>query len=142
MSPQRLKKQREYNATHKEMMLASKRKYAEKYKEELKVYKREWEIANKDKLKPHKAKYYLKKTYNLTPEQLEIMVQAQQGVCAICKQPERQNTRLSIDHNHQTGKIRGLLCRNCNAALGAFKDNPLYLQIAIDYLNYHDSRET
>lgn len=55
-----------------------------------------------------------------------------QTVCAICSKPSR--TRLHIDHNHKTGKYRGLLCSPCNIGLGHFKDSPSLLRKAIEYL--------
>lgn len=60
------------------------------------------------------------------------------GVCEICKRPTagrgKKNNNLSVDHNHETGKIRGLLCSNCNTGLGLFADNPDLLIQAINYL--------
>jgi len=66
----------------------------------------------------------LKQNFNLTVEQYQEMLKKQNGVCAICKQPEKskhQNGKvrqLAVDHNHKTGKVRGLLCGNCNQRLG------------------------
>lgn len=65
----------------------------------------------------------------------------QNNVCAICKKPEVQKKRksldprkLAVDHSHETGKIRGLLCHQCNVGLGAFKDSLENLNAAIEYL--------
>lgn len=81
-------------------------------------------------------KYHLKKKYGLTPEQVESMREAQGGKCAICscylEKPQ-------VDHNHTTGKVRGLLCGNCNRALGIFQDSSVLLRLAAEYLeNNHD----
>lgn len=55
--------------------------------------------------------------------------------CAICGVPEKELTRkLHTDHNHETGKIRGLLCANCNHGIGNFKDNIRLLFLAVEYL--------
>lgn len=68
---------------------------------------------------------------------------AQNGVCAICGRPERRLSRLgkvvalSIDHDHNTGKYRGLLCTGCNYGLGCFGDNPDRLRTALRYLERH-----
>jgi hypothetical protein len=65
---------------------------------------------------------------------------AQNGVCAICGQPEvglgrgGKPRRMSIDHNHATGVIRALLCHNCNFMIGSAKENPDTLRKAADYL--------
>lgn len=75
--------------------------------------------------------------YGLTEEQYQEMFKAQNGLCKICNNPEiitdkRVNgpKRLSIDHCHTTGKIRGLLCRNCNIGIGNLKHNPEFLRRA------------
>lgn len=61
-------------------------------------------------------KHWLRKAYGLTPEQYDDMLRAQGGVCAICKKPPKGN-RLHVDHCHETGRIRGLLCVSCNSKL-------------------------
>lgn len=73
--------------------------------------------------------------YGITIEQYEILLKNQNGGCAICFSPTGSNgKRLSVDHNHETGEVRGLLCDDCNTGLGKFKDNPNLLAIAINYL--------
>ena len=80
----------------------------------------------------------LKRKYGLTLESYNIMLKAQGGVCAICGEEEMVKGRtLSVDHCHKTGKVRQLLCGNCNHALGKFKDNPDLLLKAINYLERH-----
>ena len=82
----------------------------------------------------------LKHKYNMTVEDYDYLWEQQNGVCAICGQEEtmkHQNgktTRLSVDHNHKTGKVRGLLCRKCNIVIGNAKDNIDILFKAIQYL--------
>jgi hypothetical protein len=63
------------------------------------------------------------------------LVQKQNHLCAICKRDERElPKRLAVDHCHKTGKVRGLLCNDCNLAIGIMKDNPELLAAAIQYL--------
>lgn len=70
--------------------------------------------------------------FGISPEQYQEMLTQQDGGCAICHTlPEE---RLHVDHNHTTGKIRGLLCRHCNTGLGMFKDDPVRLEEALKYL--------
>jgi len=76
----------------------------------------------------------LKYTYNITPEEYEKMFIQQKGCCAICINPCEQNKHLYIDHCHVTGKIRGLLCNNCNLGIGNLKHDISILQNAIKYL--------
>lgn len=84
----------------------------------------------------------LKNNFGLTLEQYAEMLAAQDHRCAICKQPEAITRRsgvqpLSVDHCHETGKIRQLLCGHCNYGLGHFRDSPERLRAAADYLEFH-----
>ena len=69
----------------------------------------------------------------ITPEQLVDAFERQECCCAICK-VEIQLTDSAIDHNHETGEFRGVLCRQCNRALGMFKDSTVVLKSALEYL--------
>ena len=60
------------------------------------------------------------------------MFEKQEGKCAICGSKDEKH--LCVDHSHENGKIRKLLCENCNKGLGYFRDNPLVLENAINYL--------
>lgn len=82
--------------------------------------------------------YHLMKKYGLTPEQYDEMLAAQGGGCSICRRPPRDDIALHVDHDHETGAIRGLTCFRCNNALGDFNDDPVLLQRAADYLDRHD----
>lgn len=72
--------------------------------------------------------------YGLTREQFDALSETQKGLCAICSGPSRGKKRLSVDHDHETLDIRGLLCDPCNTGLGMFRDNPDLLFAAIRYL--------
>lgn len=74
------------------------------------------------------------KQYNLKPQDYEALRMVQNNLCAICERPCRREVRLSIDHDHRTGEVRGLLCQNCNAGIGMFEDNIRLLAKAIEYL--------
>ena len=77
---------------------------------------------------------YYKRNYGITLKEYEELIQEQNNVCAICGQVCSTGKKLAIDHDHTTGKVRGLLCKNCNVALGQFKDSVDVLQKAIKYL--------
>ena len=79
-------------------------------------------------------KYYLKKHYGITPAIYEALLIKQHGACAICRKKNLGTRRLAVDHNHTTGKIRGLLCAKCNSGLGLFNDSVSLLISAMDYL--------
>ncbi len=77
----------------------------------------------------------LKMAYGMTMDELNIMLTNQGGKCAICRSSEpRGRGRFHVDHDHTSGKIRGLLCHHCNVGLGNFKDDVKILQTAIEYL--------
>lgn len=75
----------------------------------------------------------LKTKYDLTPEEYQEMSERQGFVCAICGEVS-PGRNLAVDHDHVTGKVRGLLCIKCNRSLGGFKDDPVRLRRAADYL--------
>jgi len=76
------------------------------------------------------------KSYNFPPKLFDERFEQQGQVCAICKSPEAGGRgAFHADHNHDSSQPRGVLCHNCNVALGNFKDNPEILQAAIEYLN-------
>jgi hypothetical protein len=85
-------------------------------------------------------KQHLKRKFNMTEEDYLQKYLDQGGVCAICGGPPNGVTKFymgnnfSIDHDHKTGEVRGLVCQSCNHGLGCFKDSPVLLQKAIDYL--------
>lgn len=71
------------------------------------------------------------------------MLTKQRGVCAVCGciLNSSRYTKFAIDHDHRTGKVRGLLCTNCNTGLGCFKDSHIRLQAAVNYLQRHDDKD-
>ena len=99
---------------------------------------RSYWMANKEKLKDRN----LKKYHGIGVDEFNAMMDKQSGLCAICNGPERsrdpktkQTRNLAVDHCHKTGLVRGLLCTDCNTALGGFKDDTGRLKAAIDYLD-------
>ena len=87
-----------------------------------------------DELRKYKG--FVKRTYNLTFEGYEQLLEKQNYCCAICesKISSKRTSRLFVDHCHATLVVRGLLCSSCNHGLGQFKDSPKLLQRAIQYL--------
>ena len=87
---------------------------------------------------------YLKRNYGLTFEEFEAMLSDQDNCCAICKSTKplgRQKT-FNGDHHNKTGNVRGLLCSNCNTALGLVNDNIHTLKSMIQYLESHEETNT
>lgn len=80
--------------------------------------------------------YYIRYKYGLSLEAYQAMLEGQKHVCAVCMKPNTRkgDTRLMVDHCHVTGRVRGLLCHNCNAALGMADDDPDLLERLAEYL--------
>lgn len=75
------------------------------------------------------------KKYGMTPETYDALLHEQEGRCAICRAHQSEMTRrFDIDHNHETGEVRGLLCYSCNRAIGLLKDDPEIVDSASAYL--------
>lgn len=79
--------------------------------------------------------YTLKNAYNITLNEYYSILEKQGGGCSICGETKSNGKNyLCVDHNHSTGKVRGILCDRCNRGLGLFKDSPELLLNAFDYL--------
>ena len=91
-------------------------------------------------------KYHLKRKYDLTLSEEKEIKELYGTDCMICgcatSQGSMKRNNLCIDHDHKTGKVRGILCHHCNCALGMFKDETGLLQRAIDYLFSSKERAT
>jgi hypothetical protein len=130
-----------------------KRKYYQKYKKEspekLAGYvlkRKESRRLNPEKVSEQNRKYrisnplyaknaQLLRRYGITLDGYNEMFLQQEGCCAVCKKHQSElDKALCVDHDHETGGVRGLLCFNCNAGLGNFKDNSTLLGYAISYL--------
>jgi hypothetical protein len=75
---------------------------------------------------------HLKTRYGITLDDYVALVEKQEGRCACCNNLEKN---LLVDHDHDSDKVRGLLCINCNSMLGYALDNPRRLELGIEYLN-------
>jgi hypothetical protein len=128
-------KTKEYRNKNKEKIKLKSKKYCDNNKEKINLKTKEYRMNNKEKSKT----YILKRRYNITLEEYNKLFNKQNGKCAICGKHQSELKKiLSVDHNHETGKIRGLLCYNCNNGLGCFKDNKNILKSAENYLNEND----
>lgn len=94
--------------------------------------------------------YKLRTMYGITKEDYDNILESQNNVCAICKEEDKVyhnrngvNIKISmpVDHCHDTGKVRGLLCTSCNRAIGLLKDSIDNLKSAIKYLKKHNKEE-
>ena len=80
----------------------------------------------------HRAR--VAEVYGVDPGWYDRQYALQGGVCYLCRRATGASKRLAVDHNHETGEVRGLLCGPCNKVLGVARDDPEYFRRAIDYL--------
>jgi len=109
-----------------------------KGKQKIKQCHKNWNVNAKEYIKQYNLRKKLKYYYNITLKQYNEMFAKQNGCCAICgRHQDIFKVKLSVDHNHTTGKNRDLLCNNCNSMLGQSHDNIDILKSAIAYLERH-----
>lgn len=124
-------KMREYARLHR----ANNPEMYARYKKKHNAAKRAWCKANPATHAARRRKQYFQQKYGLTLEQVETMLASQGFRCATCKDDITGNTkRQHVDHCHATGRIRGVLCRECNLALGHVRDSPTTLMAMAKYL--------
>jgi hypothetical protein len=108
---------------------------------------REWAAENPDRVAAYQAEYrqrperkramrdlYYRRTYGLSADEVDEMLAEQNGRCAICGVVPERLASMHLDHDHDGGHLRGLLCVDCNHGLGKFKDDPALLLRAVVYL--------
>lgn len=130
--PKNQEKMRAHRSTDEYKTIASnasrKHRTSEEYRAKARAYK------STQKYKDKRRDTILKQTFGISLEDYNLMLDKQDGVCAICLNIDPVRS-LAVDHCHTTGKVRGLLCRNCNQGLGQYNDDVDNLKRAIEYLN-------
>ena len=102
-------------------------------------------LAADPELRQKTREHAFKQHHGLPRELADEMIEKQGGLCAICQKPasgKGHGSRLHVDHDHDTGAIREMLCPPCNRGLGQFKDDVATLQYAIEYLKKHSNKGT
>ncbi len=143
---------RQYHYAHREQQLARMKARYEAHREEILARAAEYRRNNPEKVNAYNKKWYAahpgigterhrKYKYGLAPEEFSDLLARQQGCCAICRvditQWSGKRSPVHVDHSHATGQVRGLLCRDCNTALGILKDDPDRLRAAAKYIEDH-----
>ncbi len=121
---------RKWAKNNNEKVKITKKAYYDKNNKEILEKRRVWKKNNPDKMK----NYSLKQNFGISLEDYKSLSEKQNHLCLICKLPTKT---LVVDHNHETGKIRGLLCHLCNCGIGHFKENINSLENAINYLKQY-----
>lgn len=143
--PKRKKYLSEYQKANREKINQRKKERAIvdlEYRNKRNQMSSEWRKKNPEKQIESKKRSILKKKYGLTSEQFDDLLKEHQEVCAICKTKNvRPNNKkgICIDHNHKTGKVRGLLCDKCNRGIGLFGDSKELLEKAIKYIKKYET---
>jgi len=106
---------------------------------------KKWQASNKEKFALSQRRRDLRTKYGLTLEAYDFLLALQDGTCAICGLPpisgSRHTATLMVDHDHESGQVRGLVHSNCNLMLGYAKDNPELLRKAAIYVERGGIRE-
>lgn len=141
---------RAWQAANPEQYAATQTRYREANRETAAERSRQWYADNRERARETVKKYrtgneefkradrnrQLKSKYGITQVDFEEMLQRQHGVCAnpACRMPDNRGRTLHVDHDHETGRVRGLLCFDCNVVLGKVNDDPMALIGLIQYL--------
>lgn len=132
---EKIQRDRAWQIANAEHLKKYRKNYYLKNKERKKEKIREWKQKNKTRVKAYNKNLWLKTKYGISLDEYNRIFTIQNGRCAICDKPSADYKRsLHVDHNHSDGKIRGLLCVNCNNGVGCFQDNPELLSKAKLYL--------
>ncbi len=108
-------------------------------KEKRIAYQKQWDKENPEKKARYRKKSHLRLLYGINIEEYNLLFAKQEGKCAICGTHQSGLKKvLSVDHCHETGKVRGLLCQRCNSGIGFLNDDIENLKCAILYLNKED----
>ena len=100
--------------------------------------KKAYMVKNYKRFFEYRRKWALRKRYGITLAEYNHLLSTQDGRCGICRKKPQKNRRLTVDHDHRTDKVRGLLCDSCNIGLEKFNDSTLDLYGAIRYLDNHE----
>lgn len=104
-------------------------------------YSKQYRLNNLEKVRVYETQRNISqgleirlRKYGITPDEYECILRQQNDKCAICLSPNTNKRNWHVDHCHDSGQVRGLLCHHCNLLLGNARDNPVILQAAISYL--------
>ena len=125
-----------YQKKHKIKLSVYNHNYTKNHKPERVGYSRRYALNHPAKTTECWRRCHRKRAYGLSHVEYLEMLSSQNNRCKLCriKFGEKRENIPHVDHNHVTGKVRGLLCRSCNLGLGNFKDNPIIMNRAIEYV--------
>ena len=103
-------------------------------------YQKQYREKNLEKVKEDSRNRHLKRMFGITLDEYNTMLTQQNNGCAICQQACATGMNLAVDHDHTTGKVRALLCKNCNTAIGLLGEDTNRMAKAIEYIQSHSER--
>ena len=121
---------KQYRKEHKEERRQYNKQYCKEHKEEIRQQSKQYYAEHKEEIGQHQIKY----KYGLSLGKYKAMLKAQDNKCAICRKTFVDARHTFVDHDHNTGEVRGILCNNCNTVLGHSHDDPEVLLRAAVYL--------
>jgi recombination endonuclease VII/cytochrome c554/c'-like protein len=124
------KQRKRWYQANRAAAIASVKRWQQENKEHLHAYRRDY----RQRRKREHRDAYLRRTFGISNDDYDEFLRRQGGGCAVCGRPPGKSS-LHIDHDHDSGQIRGLLCVGCNNALGQFQDSADLLARAADYLD-------
>ena len=127
-----------YRSECKECVSISSRERYERDKSKYTSKSREYRKLHKIEVKNGLREWNLKTNFGMTIQNYEELLDKQNGTCDICNGINENGNRLSVDHDHNTGKIRSLLCSNCNLMIGNAREDVVVLNNAIEYIKKHN----
>lgn len=132
---------KQYRTTNRQQVNKNKAQWRLANKEKISGYQRAYRARNKERLTKRAADDMRRKVFGVTRAEYSAMLLSQGSVCAACHRPCRRSHELCVDHSHDTGKVRGLLCKDCNLALGHLKDDPRRCIGLLKYLQFHHGHD-
>jgi hypothetical protein len=125
----------DYRTTHRKEIAAWNKIYYATHKKEIDARNKAYYHAHKKERAVKRWTYHVQSKYKLSKTDFETMFNNQNNVCAICKKANWNGKKPFIDHDHKSGKVRGILCHSCNIAMGLLKENPSIMREMINYLS-------
>ena len=134
-----------------EKIKAAKKAYYTKNADKCRAKTREWSKKNPERKREAWKKWKennpgatriadVRWRYGLQPDEYAALMKKQGGKCAICRTKPTGKRGLHVDHHHETGVVRGLLCSSCNTAIGMLRDNSIMIRRAAKYVEFHNNR--